>query len=346
MFCLGTVNLVFAQNKPATSEVSYRNNSTKIEELKKKLLANEKDMQTRLDLAELLIKENNFSDTVTYLKAYSDKMPRQGLLILAKAYRGEKEYLSEIRTLTYMISQTESDYVGEALLAQAYSTSGNSPDAVKHFRESIKINPRFKPAYIGLLDEFKSKKSKYLTRQLLEQMTDAFPTEAPFFTELCDAYTQESFIEKAITTCTSAIDMAPSVPDNHVNLSIAYKMDKNVEQAQKIIYQAAKRFPKSAMAQCAAGETAYGVKNIVGAVNYYKLGAALAPKQEKCQSGLADAAFEAEDYTTALNAYVAACQIDRKFTAGLKKAAALLRQKKLDDWHEKFSDAVGKCIDN
>lgn len=343
---LGLAAPVLGQGPAANTYRSPAKNPAlekRIDNLKKAVVENSGDLNARMELGEIYLNQDRPAEVIVYLKPSLENLPHRGLMILAKAYAQKSDYLNEIRILNRILSEHESDYLAETMLGQAYSGDKKSVDAVKHYRNSISINPRYKEAYWGLLKEFEAHKNNYEKRELMEQMHSTFGDEPDVMEKLCAIYTVDGYIDDGITTCEKAVELNPTHPENHVNLGLNHKYRKDKDAAKRILYQAAKQFSNSDIAQCAAGDIAKENSDSDGAVAFFKRGATINPKSLPCQLGLAKSAFEIGDYQSSLKAYVAACQMNRKYSLDIRQAAGYLRQKKLDEWKEKFIAAVGKC---
>ena len=250
----------------------------------------------------------------------------------------------EGKILTLAINRDPQDFVILTQLGQVHARMGRNLEASKYFRQALQIKRDHKDAFEGLYNLAVERNNRYEIRSLLEEQLDVLGPDAQLLGRLCESYSRDVFIEKAIQTCQAAIEKDPKKAENHVYLGLSYQDDKNKVQAKKVLMQAAKQFPNSAFAQCSAAQFARNEEDLITAIALFRKGVAADSKNLNCHLGIADASFSAQNYDDALKALNDACSLDRKKVLPLiKKAAGQMRQEKKLDWQEKFNSLATRC---
>jgi tetratricopeptide (TPR) repeat protein len=323
--------------------VKASKDSTKIESLKLTLARNPKDLKTRLDLAQLYQQHAEYDKMIELLRPVSDTLPRYGLLLLARAFQGQKDSLNEVRVLQMTTAQNEKDYFAENALGEAYEHLGKAEEAMDHFALSREANSHFLPAYEGLLRGYDKSKDTYESRSLLLDMIKVFGPKGTFYSQLCKLYYTDAFLDKAHETCETATLKDPKFAENHVYLALTLKDQGSTQQADKILKKAAQQFPKSEFAQWNAGNLAMSEKNFVGAYKYFDAAAKADGKSERSFLSLAEASMDLQKYPEALKAFTTACSLNRQNMVPFRKAVSLLTQKGEPIWSGRYQTALESC---
>lgn len=302
-------------------------------------------VSSRIDLAQSQIDRKLYDEAVNTLKPVIDLLPRSGLLLLAKAYAGKKDYLNEIKTLELCIAKNPKDYVvrtayGHALLRQ----KGRVDDALKAFQEARTLNPLYRPAYEALATELEKKGERFEARNVLEDMKKRFGVDAKILTSLCRLFALDQYNEATKTTCEQAIERAPNVPENHMYLGLALMNMEKTKEAQRVLTSAARRFPSSEPVQWALGELALSKKDTVSAYNYFKRAVAADPKSTRAWIGYGKTAFELQKNEEALKAFVSACKLNRHEVKEFRSAIGQLRVRRDTAWQAKFEMGINQCM--
>jgi tetratricopeptide (TPR) repeat protein len=317
--------------------------SSKVDSLRAKLAKNEKDEKSRIKLAEFFLATSKLDEAIELLRPQMGKLSRNGLLLLAKTYRVKKDYVQEARTLDVIATKNPTDYVVQHLLGEAYAHLKKSDDAYKYFTEARRLNPHYLPAYESILLDAKRSSRVSDAIAIAQEMQAQFGDKPFVLNELCLLYAHEAFLEKAVETCRQGIELSPKYPRNHVVLGLVMKDQDGNASAAKILDKAAKQFKNSEFAQYAAGELAWERKNTVVALEFFKQAAADEPKSSRSQLGLGRSAFEEQDYKTALEAFTAACKLDRAMLSDFRRSASVLRKKNDLTWTGRYDAGLSQC---
>lgn len=295
----------------------------------------------------------DWAGVVEALKPSSDSLSRKGLLQLARAYGARKDWRNQIVSLEMLKNKSEKDYYALSLLGDAYAHRADEGDpgakakdlesAAGLYREAIDANKEFQPAYEGLLKALEKIDDRFEARSVINDMIKKFGRKASYVSSLCRLYSVESFIAKAIETCKEAIELSPKTAENYVYLGLSYREKENLPEAERALYGAAKRFPSSEFAQWAAGDLAHERKNFTAAYQYFIKGTAADALAPRSWLGAGKAALEDGRPKEAFEAYLRACELDRRTLSDYRKAAGLMRQRKLMDWSAKFEAAETQC---
>ena len=295
----------------------------------------------------------DWAGVVQTLKPSAGNLPRKGLLQLARAYAARKDFANQVIVLESVANETEGDYyaltlLGDALMgrAEGQDAGGRAKDreaAAGAYRDAIAANKGYRLAYDGLLNALEKLEDHFEERSVLNDVLKRFGPSAPYLSALCRLYSIESFIDKALEVCRQAIESDAKIPDNHVYLGLSMREKEEPRQAEKILTTAAKRFQNSEFAQWAAGQLTYEAKNYAASHAFYFRGTRADPNSARCWLGAGKASLENNEPKDALEEFVRACELDRQTLPEYKKAAGLLRQRKLPNWAARFDAEESKC---
>jgi tetratricopeptide (TPR) repeat protein len=313
-----------------------------IEDWNAKLLKNPSDKTANFELGKLYFSKDKDKALEYLQKGLNDNDP-ESYIWLAKLYHEQNKTLDEIRILNLLIPKHPNYPKAYTNLAFAYLKVGRLDDAIEKYRKAIEINPQYEAAHWGLLKVYEKKNNNYESRIILMDMLKLFGEKPKYLTLLCKLFSVDSFFEDSIRFCQKAIEVEPKVPENHVYLGLTYKYSENKQQAEKILKNAAKLFPKSTFAQQTAGEITLEAEYWEEASKYFQTCVKLDARNLICQMGLGKAAFNIGKYDISNNAFYQACMIDRKTVTEYKKNAAILRINKKTDWYNKFTANISKC---
>lgn len=317
--------------------------SQKIKILESNLKKQPDNKRYRRVLAKLYLKSKQYEKAVEQYQLLLTENNLESYLNLAKAYRLDKNYLSEIRVLNQLIPRWPNYPNLYYLQANAYVKIDKLDDAAIKYRKALAIQPKYENAYWGIFSLFELRKNSYEARLILLDMLKQFGDKPKIYTNLCRLYTKDSYFEEALSYCQVAVRLSSKTPDNHVNLGLTHQMKKNPVQAERILSNAARQFPKSAFAQESAGKVLETKENYEMATKYFRACTKLDKKRTECWKGYGRSAFQIGKYKESLRAYKVVCEIDRTILTEFKKQAALLRIHGKSDWHEKFTQGITNC---
>ena len=300
-------------------------------------------IEERIDIAKSQVHRKLFNEAIQLLAPANDILPRSGLLILAEAYAGKKDSLSEIRTLELCIAKNPKDYVAQTAYGRALIRASRVDNGLVAFQEATKLNPRYRPAYDALLTELEKKGERYEARNVIEDMRRRFGDEPKFFTSLCRLYAADDYNEKSIEVCELAIEKNAAIPENHMYLGLALMNREQIDRATSVLKSASRRFPRSEPVQWALGELAMTKKDTVSAFNHFKRAATANGKSSRAWVGYGTAAFKLQKNDEALKAFIKACKIERQQTREFRSAIGELRFRKDIHWQTKFEIGINEC---
>lgn len=319
----------------------------KIIRLKEDIRKNPKNISLIEDLADELYKDQQYDKTTALLWKYIEKVDRAGLLLLARAHEKRNQPDQMIKALNVLISKDPKDYDAYYLLGNAYSLETHDKDrdkkALENYKNAIDINPKFEPAYLGLVKMYERRDNLYELRMLYQDMTENIGPKPEYLSKLCEINTKDGVFETAIHKCNEAIAKDPQGAANYVNLGLSQKGTGDVALAEKTLKNAANRFSKSEFAQYSYARVLEDQKNFVDAFGYYKSAAAADDKSAKAWVGVATCALELQKFDISLVAFKKACTLDKKYAASFRKAASQLSGSKNMDWSRRFSEASESC---
>ncbi len=299
----------------------------------------------RSQLGRIYLRDKNYEKAIYHLKEAAAVEPNPtNLTALADAYRKNKNYLDEIRTLEVLAQRLPQDAAIQELLGRAYFTTSNYDKAGPYYRKAITLDKKRLGAYEGLYEVFTKANNNYERRALLTDMQSVFGDTPAVATKLCRFFSQDNYIEKSIEVCLKAVTLDPNIPDNHMFLALSYKSSKEIDQSLKIIQSAAKRFTKSELAQYTAGVMNDDIKNYESSRYYYRRCVKLDAKSDRCWVALGQAALQLRDYQESLDAFTTACKLNpRANYVTFRNATTTVRIQRQTPWENKFQNAVDGC---
>ncbi len=282
--------------------------------------------------ADALEKAKDFNGVIKLLKPSLETLPRKDLLQIARAYKAVGDFTNEAHALELVVAKNPKDYVSQTLLGNAYLEAKRYDVAGTSFQAARAINNRYRPAYDGQWALLEKDDSKYEARTLVLDMIKTFGPDPKTSSALCKMYSVEDFLEKATEACRSAIEIDKKNPANYVYLAMSLRDQEHKPEADKLITDAAKRFPSSEEVQVLAGEMKIGDKNFAEAYKLYKQATVANPKSARAQSGFATSAFQLQKHTEAIEAFKTACRLDRKTGRDFRAASIQLKTNKDPKW--------------
>ena len=177
-----------------------------------------KIIAARVTKAAASLKAGKALDVIANLKPVAAELPRQGLLILAKAYRQQKNYLDETRVLEVALGMNTKDYYVQSLLGESYFSNRNYEKAAENFASSRDLKPDFIPAIEGLEKTYEAQTQIEDARSLTEDLIKKFGGLKKHRNQLCRLYSTDGLFQEGIDACKRAVSYDPKFADNHVYL--------------------------------------------------------------------------------------------------------------------------------
>jgi tetratricopeptide (TPR) repeat protein len=296
-----------------------------------------------LAAAQRALKAKNYDQVIQLLSGEIEKLNREGLFVLAKAYSTQKKHEAAIKAYNACLSLNPKDFEAKTLIGAEQMVSGKDKEALATLKEALETNPQFVPAYKLLIRYYEKKKNKYEQRLLYEDLIAKVGETTQALTKLCELTTQDRLYDLAARHCQKGILRDPKIPDNYVNLGIVHKETGESEKAEENLKKAAQEFPKSLFAQMTYAQFLDERKNYIFSFNYYKRATEADSKSVPALLGLANSAIEIQKYADSLAAFEKACTLDRTTLPAFRRAANSLRTMKAHEWLKKFEQGIETC---
>lgn len=296
-----------------------------------------------LPAAQTALKQKDYEKVIQLLSPEIEKLNREGLFALAKAYSSLKKHEAAIKAYTASLALNPKDHEAKTLIGAEQFVSGKDKEALINLKEALEINPRFTPAYRVLIHYYERKKNKYEQRLLYEDMISNVGETTGAVTKLCELCTLDRLYDLAVKYCQKGIARNPQIASNYVYLGLTFKETGEGAKAEENLKKAASDFPKSDLAQLTYAQFLDEKKNFILSYTYYKNAISADPKSVPALLGYGNASLEIQKYEEALNAYRKACELDKKTIPSFRRATNVLRTMKVESWLRKFENAVDKC---
>lgn len=330
---------------PVVEKKPTENLSQKIERLKEEIRKGPKNNKLISELGQAFYEDKAYDKATLLLWKHVDKIDRAGLLTLAKSHEMRKEPAEMIRALNILIGKDEKDYEAYELMGRAYLIQRKTKDAMESFKKAIELNMKFEPAYDGLIRMYSEREppNYYELRMIYQDLIDHIGPRPQYLRKMCEINTKDAIYESAIANCKDAALKDPTVADATVYLGVSYKATGEDKLAMTTLKEAAKKFPKSELAQYEYGRLLEEQKNYVDAMAIFKTGTEADPKAGRSWLGLATTSFEIRKYEIALQAYKNACKFDKKTAVAFRRATTVLRNQKNGEWVGRFESSSENC---
>lgn len=314
-------------------------------------------MSIRLQLANTYLGEKRYDHVISLLNPYTDQLTDQGFLALANAYSSKKDYANEVRALNLLAQKHDDNYQWHMLLGQAYLKQASTQNtttqldkkkelntqAIQQFRRTLKLAPKYKPAYNILLTTLLATKMHNEAREVISEGINKWGERPELFSELCRLDSNDGFLDQAVKNCRKAMKLAPNYPDNYVFLVQALSYENEDQQAENDIVSAARHFPKSEFVQWAAGTIFLKKKNYAVSGRYFSAALAADSHSGRAQFGLAQSLFESGDEKGSFEHFMKACAADPTTVETFLEAGGRLKQKGNYQLGEKFVNSANTC---
>lgn len=318
------------------------------------LKRNPENIRARVQLARASFDSGQFEKVIELLNPYTDQLDANGFLMLAMSYSNKKDYANEVRVLSIVSANEEENFKWQMLLAQAYlKQAGLNPNAssapelltegIRRLRTTLKLSPKYKPAFDLLLSTFLKQKAHNEARELLAEGISKFGARPDLFKELCRLDSMDGYLVQAVEHCRESIKISPGYPDHYVFLVQALYDQKENIPAERTAVNAAKRFPKSEFVQWAAGTLYFKKKNYPVAARYYRNAVTAKPDSGRAQFGLAQALFEQGQEAEALEYFIKACKTDPVTNEIFHTYAGRMKQTKKMELTAKYVQSANNC---
>jgi tetratricopeptide (TPR) repeat protein len=301
------------------------------------------ELAKKLDSANALELKHDYQGMIELLKAVTDKLPRRGLLMLARAYNGNNQPALQVQTLELCLAKNPQDFVVKTFLGEAQIGAKHVEEAVRILREVKASNKHYKPAYEALVKSLIAVGDRFEARSVLVETMKTFTPLPTEYSQLCELYSLDDFLQKSVETCRTATEKDASHYQNYIHLAESLRDLEQSDEAYAILRKAVARFPKNDAVLVATGDLRAKQNDFGVAYDFYKKAVAANRGSAAAHGGLANSALELQKNKEALNEFLSACKIDRKYARDLRIAIAKLKTRKDSETARQFEDAANDC---
>ncbi|PIU00381.1 MAG: hypothetical protein COT74_05470 [Bdellovibrionales bacterium CG10_big_fil_rev_8_21_14_0_10_45_34] len=327
-----------ATRLPASSDESA------LIKLKAALEKNPKSDKLNLELARIYLKTKDPNKAISQIKNhFGANFSFDALVLLAEAFEAKKDHLEQIRALELALRKHPSRFQTQTLLARAYFLSSKVDESIKHYRHAIKTSPKYRKAYIGLLEVYESQQNFYETRVLLNDMLKYFPKDGYALSQLCRRLYENGLFPEARAACEDAVTVNAKIAENHVYLGMTLMKISESGRGEKVLKSAASRFPASESAQYEWGSHQQENLAYEKAALAFERALRADPSSQRSKEGLARSLYKSRQFEKASDAYFAACKNNRQLVYELRKLASESRTAGKEELGEKFDSTANKC---
>jgi tetratricopeptide (TPR) repeat protein len=318
-----------------------------------KAVASEAGMaRTKLAMTEYA--KGNYQKVIDLLNPYSEELNNYGLMLLANAYSKKTLYSDEVRVLHVLAGKNETNYEAQMLLAQGLEKQASvtrdqetktniQKDAVQNYRAITNERPKYKPAFDSMLALLIQMNAASEARDTIAEGIQRFGKRPELMKELCRLDSTDGYVDQALTSCREAIKLSPAYPDNYVYLSQSFFDQKENNQAEQQLVNAARRFPASEFVQWSAGTVFLKKKNYPVAVRYYGQALRADPNSERATFGYAQSLFDSGREKEALDYFRKACRMDPTTVVEPFFAASSKLRQKENPLAQSYKEAASAC---
>jgi tetratricopeptide (TPR) repeat protein len=341
---IGMAPLALAQTTSPSQGNPKPSLTNTVKRLEVQLKKNPDNIKLRSHLAQVYASApGHETQIIQTLNPYAEEISINDQLVLASAYKQLKKHQDEVRILKKVVAKAPKNHEAHYILGHAHNQAGEQTEAINCFRQVIKLNKAYRPAYDSLLTIFDQNKNMYESRNIIKDMIHQFGKDPDLLSHICRLDSMDGYLESAIKNCRAAIRKNPTHPDNHVYLAQSLSDKKKESQAAIVLKNAARKFPQSEFVQWATAQYYMRNQNFPVAAKYFKMAVKADQKSARSILGYAEASFELKKYDVALQAFSSACELDDSATDKIREASGRLRQKGQKDWSRKYSRQSYEC---
>lgn len=312
------------------------------------------EMEGRLKQAKTQFDGGKYDKVIELLNPYTDQLDGNGFMMLAMSYSNKKDFANEVRVLSIIANNEEENFKWQMLLGQGHlklaaatTNTTKSTEAltqgIQRLRTTMRLNPKYKPAFDLLLNTFIQQKSNNEARELLAEGIEKFGKRPDLFKELCRLDAVDGYLVQAVEHCRESIRISPNYPDHYVYLIQALNDQKENIASEKTAVMAAKKFPQSDFVQWAAGTLFLKKKNFPVATRYFQTALKAKADCGKCFFGLAQSLFEQGQEAEALDYFVKACKADPSTGETFHMYAGKMKQTDKRELTAKYVQQANNC---
>lgn len=301
--------------------------------------------QSELVIAKKLVEENKKTEAAKFLWSKVSNLTVDSIFYLADLHLQLQEPEDALKALSLVLAKDEKNVEAMTKIGVAQLLiPKKEKEAMESFKNALELNPKFEPAYDGLIRIYEKKKNLYELRILYQDMIKYIGTKAKFSEKLCEINTKDQIFEPAIRDCKIAIRLNDKACDSYVYLGLAYKYIGDETLGVENLIQATKKCPNNEFALSTYGQYLEDKKNYIDAIKYYLRCTESNKENGLCWLGLAKTSFELKNNEQSIEAYKKACKLVReKAASSLRKSIQFFRTSKSMKGGEKFEAILEQC---
>lgn len=276
--------------------------------------------------------------------------------VLAKAYEKNEDHDNHIRILK-LNAQRDPDNTDHLfrltrVLRRAYFKTFKSQyreEALTTIQTLLtKDKKHHEAAYLEmfklLTHQTEMEKNKHDILELIRKLIRLFGEKKVYTKYLCKYLYLNEFYPQSLKVCRKAADSYPDAPWALVYQALSLPTPVEVEKHLK---GAAKKFPKSVLAQLQTGRFLLKRKDYGQALPYFQTVIRLRPRLVEAQGGVAQALFHTNRPREAYPYFLRACVLDKtNMLTPFRQAKSILNQKDQISLGEFFERGINECFHN
>ncbi|MBC6415255.1 MAG: hypothetical protein GDA46_02570 [Bdellovibrionales bacterium] len=301
----------------------------------------------------------DYINTVTFLKeSFYNQVSFESLKLLYKLYEEKGDINNQLKISRIIVINYPKIAEGFYLLGKSYKKlsetiedpekfEANKKQIIDSYRQVLKLDTQFSPAYEALLKELMVKddytqKLKH-TRSSLNLVIDSLRhlKENKYYIPLCEAYYDNKFLRQARIACVKSIRKNPEDPISPLILSFSLS---NTKKKKEKILLVANKYMDSFIVQ---SKVAFyflrrGDRDL--AITYFLRASNLEPENLKLNERLAWLLFNQDREEEALAYFFKTCfMTDTQFLSDFKRAKEALKNKGKSDLSVEFGKGIQEC---
>ncbi len=317
-------------------------------ELKSRLVSilakSPENLSARQSLARLYYREKEYNHVISTLDPYSADLDKDDLNILSDSFKKKSDFKNESRVLSLALASNPEDYELIMSLAISLVRQEKLTEATNYYRKAIALKSNQEAPYLGLLDIFKKQENNYESQIIVNDLISKFGRKSNYLNELCRIFTEEAYLDQAISICKEAIQKDPKEANNFANLAQCHIDNNDSKAAESLLKQATNRFKSSDRLYTMTGNYYFNQKNYSVANRYFSRSIQINKNSHPAQLGMARSSFLLGKYDQSLTGYQSACKLDSKETIKyFKESVTKLRLDNNYQWESKFNSSLFRC---
>lgn len=287
--------------------------------------------------------KENSEKIITELSSQIETLNRKELIELSKAYAALSQHLAAIKTLNLVISKNPKDFEAFTLRGEQEILFNKSQEALESLKQALELNPKYEPAYLKIIEIYEARKNRYELRLVFQDMVEKIG-EKQFYTErLCEITTLDGLYDISIDYCRKGANRFKKSDIYPTFLGITLMETGKTKEGLGVLKKASAQFPDSKRVHLVYADYLFKEKNYIDAVKYYRNATMADSKNLDAFIGLAKTYVEIQKFDDSIEAYQAACKIDRKTVIDIRKSQNVIKLKKDKALDEKFKTLQATC---